>query len=230
MARYNYEQQRPPPLNPRLDWPPPALPPVEYLEHMRGEIEKFHQSMGVKQAADGTLIAEISVEEEREEEEAMLLRIAAKIAEESEDSDEDTRSEEDGGGDSDEGESPVGVKEEDPPRAEAGVPAEQKEDGVKVATAASTVRSSARETDMTRLKSRAARQMRLLRKAQMLHSSRRNKQDPRTPKTPSHSGTTSFPAPKTGDLKGDSSSDDPRAVEKEMPGGAAAEGDVIVVD
>ncbi len=34
MAKYTYEQSKPPPLNPHLPWPPPALPAPEVMEHM----------------------------------------------------------------------------------------------------------------------------------------------------------------------------------------------------
>ncbi|CAD7922295.1 unnamed protein product [Amoebophrya sp. A120] len=84
MAKYHYEQQKPPLPHPSLPWPPPALPPPAVLEHMSREVEAFQKRLQDMTDKDGALIMEVSDDEGYESE-------SSSEEESEDDDDEDSR-------------------------------------------------------------------------------------------------------------------------------------------
>ncbi|CAD7964903.1 unnamed protein product [Amoebophrya sp. A25] len=80
MARYHYEQAKPPAVHPSLPWPPPALPPPKVLEHMAREMEAYHKRMAAITNSRGEIVLDAdlqpgalrNIEEESEDEESSL--------------------------------------------------------------------------------------------------------------------------------------------------------------
>mmetsp|Transcript_1123 Transcript_1123/g.2414 ORF Transcript_1123/g.2414 Transcript_1123/m.2414 type:complete len:874 (+) Transcript_1123:349-2970(+) len=79
MARYHYEQAKPPIPHPSLPWPPPALPPPSVLEHMNREMEAFQKQLTAMTNEYGELVLDLekngvpvdldAIDEDAEEEE-----------------------------------------------------------------------------------------------------------------------------------------------------------------